>query len=219
MEDNKMNQMKSLLILSMLGLITLVTLPAAAQSHGNGIEITPMVGYRWGGTFTFMDWESDIEEDSAYGLVIDFPITRGLQLELLAARQSTRLYSPAGCLMCTTCYCGTGDIDITHYHVGVLYQWHTRSIDPFVVGSIGIGDIDPGDPNARDQTRFSTSVGGGFKLWFSEHLGFRLEARGIWTDTDDNGCRNDYWCDDWHDWHGDYGMVQGEFKAGVIFSF
>jgi hypothetical protein len=212
-------KMKRLLIVSMLGLITLVTLPAAAQSHGNSIEITPTVGFRWGGTYSFSGWDSDIEEGSAYGLVIDFPITRGLQLELFADRQATELLSSAGCLMCTTCYCGTGEADITYYHVGVLYQWHTRSIDPFVVGSIGVAEIDRASPYLRDESRFSTSIGGGFKLWFSEHVGFRLEARGIWTDSDDNDCWDDDWCDDWHDWHGDYGMAQGEIKAGVIFSF
>jgi hypothetical protein len=62
----------------MLALMALVTLPAAAQGHGNSIEITPTAGYRWGGTIGVLEWDSDVVDDSAYGLTIDIPITQGL---------------------------------------------------------------------------------------------------------------------------------------------
>jgi hypothetical protein len=133
----------------------------------------------------------------------------------MADRQSSELLLPVYCY----CNIGSRELDITYYQVGVLYQWHTRHIDPFVVGGLGITDIDLASPRATDETRFSTSIGGGFKLWFSEHVGFRFEARGYWTDTDAGDCWDDHWCDDWDDWYGHHGTVQGEFKAGVIFSF
>jgi hypothetical protein len=204
-----------------LTLIALFVIPVAAQAQSANIEITPTVGYRWGGEIDA--WSTDIlssdagiNDSSAYGLVIDIPITRGLQLELLADRQSTKLGHDRSVLWIPLVI--DVDMDITYYHVGVLWQWQARNLNPYIVGSIGVADLDLNLPGTKDETRFSTSFGGGLKLWFSDHVGFRLEGRGYWTETDTDDCwGDDDWCD-WYDWHDD-SLVQGEVKVGVIFTF
>jgi opacity protein-like surface antigen len=196
-------------------------IPVAAQAQSANIEITPTIGYRWGGTVDA--WATDmnssdaeLDDGSAYGLVVDIPITRGLQLELMADRQSTGLIQNRSYLWVPLVI--DVNLDVTYYHVGLLWQWQARKLNPYIVGSIGVADLDLDVPGANDETRFSTSFGGGLKLWLSDHVGFRVEGRGYWTDTGNDDCwgGGDEWCD-W-DWYGD-DLVQGEVKVGVIFTF
>jgi opacity protein-like surface antigen len=205
-------------LLGMLMLLAAMT-PLTAQAAGSGIEITPTIGYRWGGEIMaednvlFLD-DVDVEESEAFGLIIDFPITPNLQIELMADRQETDLGE--------TDLFGSGrvaGIDITYYHVGVLYQWNHHKVSPFVVGGIGLAELSPDVPGASSDERFSAGIGGGVKVRFSDHVGFRFEARGYWANTDTNE-----W-DDWWDecdhgcWDGDDDLVQAEVKAGLILSF
>jgi hypothetical protein len=131
------------------------SLGASAQP---AIEITPTVGFRWGGEIraedtTTLDRDADLEEGHSLGLVIDIPVSDHLQIELLADHQRTGLGS-------STLFGPTEhqfDLDIDYYHVGALYQWKTKSVTPYVVGSIGIANLDPKDSFNSSTRRFSTS--------------------------------------------------------------
>lgn len=202
---------------SLLVALVMAAMPAMGGSYP--IEITPTVGYRWGGEILAEDnalftSDVDLEESEAFGLIVDLPITSNLQIEIMADRQETDLGEAA--------LFGADDvaeIEVTYYHVGVLYQWNHRHVSPFVVGSIGLAELSPDVPGASSDDRFSAGIGGGVKLRVSEHVGFRFEARGYWTNTD-----TDEWDDWWDDcgrgcWDGDDDLVQGEIKAGLILSF
>ena len=196
------------------------TLGASAQP---AIEITPTVGFRWGGEIraedtTTLDRDADLEEGHSLGLVIDIPVSKHLQIELLADHQRTGLGS-------STLFGPTErqfDLDINYYHVGALYQWKTRSVTPYVVGSIGIADLDPRDSFNSRTRRFSTSLGGGVKVPISSNIAVRFEGRGFWTDTgdtrfDDDDDDNHYRCHDDDDCTS--GLVQGQVRLGVTVSF
>ncbi len=186
------------------------------------LEITPTVGFRWGGEIraedtTTLDRDADLEEGHSLGLVIDIPVTEHLQIELLADHQRTGLDS--GTLF------GPSDrqfdLDIDYYHVGALYQWTTARVKPFVVGSMGIANLDPRDGFNSSTRRFSGSLGGGVKIPLSANIGVRFEGRAFWTDTGDTRFDDDE--DDHHNGcHDDEcssGLFQAQARLGVTVSF
>ncbi|MHB8799980.1 MAG: outer membrane beta-barrel protein [Thermoanaerobaculia bacterium] len=195
---------------------------ALGASAQPAIEITPTVGFRWGGEIraedtTTLDRDADLEEGHSLGLVVDIPVSDHLQIELLADHQRTGLDS-------STLFGPTErefDLDIDYYHVGALYQWKTKSVTPYVVGSIGIADLDPKDSFNSGTRRFSTSFGGGVKVPLAPHLAVRFEGRGFWTDTGDTRFGDDD--DDHHHCHDDddcsSGLFQGQVRLGVTVSF
>jgi hypothetical protein len=195
-------------------------LPALMLAQDTGIEVTPTFGFRWGGEINaastdLFDEDVKVDESMAYGLLVDFPVTRGLQIELLAERQSTNfgsgeLFDPDELNL---------DVDITYYHIGVLYQWRSNQIYPYVAGGVGIAEISPDQSGVSTEDRFSGSLGGGFKVPLSDHVGFRFEGRGFWTDTGGWDCE---WNDDHHhhgDWDCQTDLLQGEVKVGLVLSF
>jgi len=214
----------SLLIPALAALLIALLVPSlsAAQTgarlgHQNGaqIELTPYVSYRFGGEVRDEDFHrdrhdsTDIEESEAYGVTLDVPIAGGFSLELLVSRQQTEAQFDEGLFEPSL---DLGDIDVTYGHVGVLYQWRLGQVNPFVVGSIGGTLFDPSFPGADEETRVSIGLGGGVKLFLSEHVGVRLEGRGFWTDVENNDDRYRY---------GDEGstLYQGEASAGLIFAW
>ncbi len=208
----------------------LATLAAAIVLFGGALgasaqpvlEITPTVGFRWGGEIraedtAALDRDADLEEGHSLGLVVDIPVSNHLQIELLFDHQSTGLGS-------STLFGPTErefDLDIDYYHVGALFQWKAKSVTPFIVGSIGIADLDPKDSFNSSSRRFSTSFGGGVKVPLSSHLAVRLEGRGFWTDTGDTGFDDDdddhYHCHDDDDCSS--GLIQGQVRLGATVSF
>ncbi len=69
------------------------------------------------------------------------------------------------------------DVDVLKYSIGYLHnhfiKGHEKAI-PFTTFSVGVVDLDDG-------TETSTStlyrLGGGVRYWFTDHVGFRLDAR------------------------------------------
>jgi hypothetical protein len=209
----------------------LATLAAAIVLFGSArsertavIEITPTVGFRWG---------------ARSGRRHDDPGSRRRPRGRALARpgrRHTREQPPADRASLDHQRTGLGsstlfgpteqqfDLDIDYYHVGALYQWKTKSVSPFIVGSIGIADLDPQDGFNSGTRRFSTSFGGGVKIPLSSHVAVRFEGRGFWTDTGDTRFDDDDDDDDSHHrCHDDdgcsSGLVQGQVRLGVTVSF
>ncbi len=194
-----------------LGLLFLAS-PAAAQK----VEITPFVGYQFGGWFTedFSGGYSldEVQGSTTYGLILDFSINRHAQIEVLYEVQETsldalRFHGPAP----------DYDLDIEYLQVGFLWQWlPSEEIRPFVVGSLGAANLDL--ERGVDETRFATTVGGGVKLFFSDHVGARFEGRFyhvLLEDDDEVFCNPDV-CIGYRDTNF---MFQFELKAGLVFKF
>lgn len=203
-------------VLFLLACTTFSALPVLAQPGNAGFEITPFVGYRFEGNVTIGDeFESifeegvDIDEGESFGVILDIPLTSGLQLEFLGSRQSTVAIRNGGIFNPTF---EIGDIDVTYAHVGVAYNWRFGQVTPFIAAGVGATILDPDAPGSDDDTRASASLGGGVKIHLAEHFGLRLEGRGYWTDTED-GDRDDRCCRD------EGGLFQGEALAGLVFSW
>ncbi|HSM51995.1 MAG TPA: hypothetical protein VLA75_11400 [Thermoanaerobaculia bacterium] len=188
---------------------------------GHRFELTPTVSFRFGGELDGRDLafgSADLEaEDSvAYGITFDIPLSRFMQLELLAHRQSTDLGFDEGLFGPDYSF---AKIDVSYYHVGLLFQGHSGRVSPFFVISGGLGVLDPKVPGASSESRASLSLGGGVKVFFdaAERVGLRLEGRGFWTDIgDDYGWDCDYWGDRCYY---DNDFSQGQVSLGLILAW
>ena len=85
-------------------------------------ELTPFVGYRWGGTIfadqTFILTDDvDVQSSASLGVNFGIPLGEtGMKLELMANRQSSELETDDGLFERTN---HIGDIDITYLHAGL----------------------------------------------------------------------------------------------------
>jgi hypothetical protein len=205
--------METTRIASTTAALAFAALLAPTAATAEGIEITPFAGYRFGGDFGIedrfgpFDVSFDLEDKGSYGVVLDFPVTRGLQIELLADHQETELRFDPGFLEPGVPIL---DLDVDYYHIGLLYQWAPGDFRPFLVGSLGVTELSPSTPGLTDESFFSVSVGGGVKVLATEHIGVRLEGRFFSTVVQENG---EVFCDP------DFCFVQDEtldqFEASV----
>lgn len=186
------------------------------------IDITPYVGWRWGGSIdsaipdpTNLFWGEtlEIEDAGSYGLIVGFGVGYNLQIELSASRQeseliaSDRIFAPGTVL---------GDIDVTYYQAGVTWEWG-RDVRPFLGGSLGAATLDPKFPMSSSETRFAGSFFGGLKLRLTDRLGVRLDGKMLWIALDDDD--RDFCRGGCYDGYGGNGVIQGEVAMGLIIYF
>jgi opacity protein-like surface antigen len=213
----------------LLALVPLAATPAAAQPQRQPslyrFELTPTVSYRFGGTLradrdSLFATDLRVDNSAGYGLTFDIPLSSGIQLELLANRQPGRLRVDRGLFGGSA---EVADIDVSYYHVGMLWQWGNPRVTPFFTLSAGATSLEPKVPGARGEDRFSLSMGGGVKVFFSENVGLRFDGRGFWTDLGSYGGRRDScrFSDSYYYDGRCYGndFSQGQASLGLIFAW
>lgn len=202
-----------------LFLFAAAALPATSLAQAR-FEITPTAGYRLSGKIAtyderddrFEDTDLEVEESNFYGAVLDIPLGQNWSLELLANRQESSfvldegLFAPEERL---------GDVEISYYHVGLLYQWGRGQVNPFVSAAVGLARIEPEARNLEGDDHFSGSLAGGVKVYFSRNVGLRLEGRGYWTSFD-SGISDGF---DRRRRRNEEALYQGEASAGLILAW
>ena len=180
-------------------------------------ELTPFIGYRWGGTIfanqTFIFGEDvDVQPSANFGVSFGIPLgDTGMKLELMANRQSSELETGGGLFEPED---EVADIDITYLHGGLQFPFaRSRNATPYVVVSAGIANLDPKLTGVDAEQRFSASAGIGVKVPMSRALSFRFEGRGYYTALEEDDECN--FCDYFYD----EDFYQGEVNAGLVFSF
>jgi len=153
-----------------------------------GVEITPFAGYTGGGDFTNATTGKSLsfQDTSSYGIMLDFKQAVDQQggspwIEGYVSRQQTKLKTDQ------TLFSGgpSLEMDVEYYHLGGTYTQSTGKVQPFVVGTFGATHFDPKQSGFDSETKFSLSLGGGVKMYLTEHVGIRLDAR--WFGTLFNG--------------------------------
>ena len=200
-----------------IGFIFIVTLLIALSATGPavaGVEITPLIHYRFGGGFedTNTDASIHLDESQGYGLVLDFDIQPAKQVEVYLSRQRTTM-SSGGPFTGNPLF----DVSVDYYHIGGLYLFEGERFRPFISGTLGLTRMDPQRTDLRSETRISAALGGGAKFFFTESLGIRLDVRGIYTAINSDasifcagGCAVQVRSS---------GFLQGELGAGLILRF
>jgi hypothetical protein len=183
----------------------------------SAFELTPFVGYRWGGTIfadqTFVFGQDvDVEPSANFGVNFAIPLgDSGMKLELMANRQSSDLSIGGGLFEPED---EVADIDVTYLHAGLQLPFaRSRNATPYVIVSAGLANLDPQITGVDAEQRFSASAGIGVKVPMSRALSFRFEGRGYYTalEEDDECSLCDYFYNE--------DFYQGEVNAGLVFSF
>lgn len=162
-------------------ILAVVHQPSAVSAAD--LEITPFMGYTFGGDFegylAVADFE--VDESETYGIILGVTDPKGTQYEFFYSHQPTTLMIDGGFLAGTPLF----DLDIDYFHVGGTFGKGSSKVKPYVAGGLGVTYLDPEDGDS--ETRFSLSLGGGIKVLLSDHFGLRFEGRGLGTFVEGNG--------------------------------
>jgi opacity protein-like surface antigen len=196
----------------------LLAVPSAALADGDyRFELTPHVSYHFGGSFDAPAAAPfgtlDLDEGMAWGVIFDIPLSNNLQLELLYNRQETDLFANGGILGPDHKF--SHDLEIVYAHLGLLAQFGRPAVTPYFVVSAGLTRFDSSFVGARSDTRFSASLGGGVKLFFTDHIGLRFEGRGFWTKVDSDS----FACSDGECFDVEDHLSQGQATVGLILAW
>ena len=189
---------------------------ASAADDNQRFEITPIGGYRLGGTFEIesSDASYEIQDSASFGLILNLRDREDTQWELLFSRQNSeaRLESGAGTQPLV-------DLELQVLQIGGTYQGQGDKVRPYVAATLGGTRI---KSEADSDIFFSGSIGVGLQIRPLSRLGIRLEARAYGTLTDSN---TDLFCRTGPDLSicavrvdGDL-LTQIETFAGVVFRF
>ena len=135
---------------------------------GGRFEITPTVGYRFGGTAstsysTFIE-SVEVSPALSFGLTLEYALRPNATLEFIWSHQDTELKlnyrqtPPAGYSERLT------HLNVDTFQIGGLWQFGTYgdSFRPYLDFLLGLSILTPA-PQFSTLTRFSGSVGGGVK--------------------------------------------------------
>ncbi|MBU2870100.1 outer membrane beta-barrel protein [Colwellia sp. E2M01] len=189
------------------------TAPAIAKQS---LEITPMMGYRFGGDFDAsqdkIHHQISLTDDTSYGLLTAWSFDRERQGEFLISHYDTNFFEPNSSSISAT---GLG---ISYAHIGGNIRVSDSFLPVFVTGGFGLSYFAPEDKTLNDETRFSMNVGLATRFDLSEHISLRIDSR-IYSTFFNSDSRifceidscaiyisNDMW-------------FQSEVNAGITFSF
>ena len=196
-----------------LNLLVLMVLPTIATAQQ--FEITPLIGFAATDVPedndrnpTSLARKVDIDDQPLEGLIVGVGITRRSQIELLYSRQDSQVEN----LLFDQ---GARDLDLEYLHVGYLFQWPSRYVEPFLVGSVGTTRMTVA---GRDEDAFSLSVGGGLKVLVNDRIGFRFASRLFLTPIEEDGL---ILCplESCPGHGGEEGLVQLDLRAGLFVRF
>ncbi len=134
-------------------------------------ELIPINAYRASGDFEEINSGTtlDVDDNTAYGFVLNFDAESNTQYEVLYSYQSSRLRSgttfPSNILF---------DIDITYLHGGGIKLFPINDTTSSYVGAgLGVTQFNPDFSGYSTETKFSLSLSGGIKKMFTKSLGLR----------------------------------------------
>ena len=156
--------MRALLLAILLGLV-----PTAVAAQ---VEGTIFAGGRFGGSISdpLTNRSQTLDGALSYGLIVDFPVRGpGRFIEVVWSRQTSDVEAMTSF--------DDFELTIDLVQIGGLYRWEGRSVEPFVLMTLG-ATIFSGDGGLGTDAAASGSLGVGFRWAPSDRVAFRFEGRG-----------------------------------------
>ncbi|TFG45630.1 MAG: hypothetical protein E4H41_04585 [Gemmatimonadales bacterium] len=200
-----------------LGLLALALCAAPPLAAQSGIEITPSIGYRFGGTIDNDDGKFSANDNLAWGGTLGYRVKRDGLVELVYSRQSTTVrFKPD-----TGAAVTIGDAAIEYLQLGGALEFgDDPNTKPFFALTIGGTHFAPENPDLVGEWVFSFGAALGLKTYLSQHVGLRAQAR-LWMSTLSSNTQ--FWCSlpGGCVIHASSGVffTQGELSGGVMFVF
>ena len=145
-----------------------------AQSDSAKFEITPIGGYRFGGTFEVENSAGSykLEDAMSYGLILNFPHRSNTRWEVLYSKQSTEAKFSTATLNDPLI-----DIDLHVLQLGGTYQFEGNRVVSYLAATLGATHVKVNSTGAGSDTFWSGSIGLGILVSPGSRVGLRLEAR------------------------------------------
>jgi hypothetical protein len=163
-----------------------VLLSGVVHAETPRFEVTPFVGGRIGGSFDVEDEATseetsvDLDNGGSFGLDLGLYAHHNGFYELLYSTQETSLDADDPTV-------DGVDVRIDYLHVGGTALFPVdRFYVPWLSFTIGATFLDPTRGNYDSETKFSASLGGGFRFPVSERFQVVLGLRGYLTLIDSN---------------------------------
>jgi opacity protein-like surface antigen len=191
--------------------LAVALLLGAAPARAQSVQITPFVGYAFGGSVRDTVLEESRSFDAAldYGGTLSFPIGESWRFELLYSRQETKLAGGLG---------SSFDVTIERYMGGFQEEKGEGNVRWFGTFWLGATRFVPGLGGYDSKTKFGAALGLGVKTFPVKNVGLRLEARGFYTLVKGEGgafCANGTCLFAFSG----TGLWQGDVSAGLILAF
>jgi hypothetical protein len=168
--------------LGFVGLMIGWCLSIPVNGSAQTVEISPVVGYRFGGDFFELvtNQRVDLDGAPAAGLVVNVPLHDGLQVEALFTHQEARITIPPSLLGPASQW----RITVDHWQAGGLQEFGSTRARPFLTGLLGLTRY---AADGDDEIRFTLSAGGGVKLFPLRRVAARFDGRVFATFVDVDG--------------------------------
>ncbi|MFO1406826.1 MAG: hypothetical protein U1F08_04730 [Steroidobacteraceae bacterium] len=153
---------------------------SASQRFDPAFELTPWVGYRFGGQFDVdapppgAPGSVDLDGSASWGVDLGIYRDRNSYYEIFYAQQSAGIDSNDALLKGV-------DVSVQYLQAGgtLLFREHEHVV-PWLSLTIGATRFDPGG-GYGSETKFSWSLGGGVRFPFGDHFAATLGLRGYMT--------------------------------------
>ena len=202
-------------VIALACLLSIIAMPSEAKQALN-FEITPLIGYRFGGDFNTSRDEVhnrvELSEETSYGLLTAWSFDKKRQGELLISHYDTSFSQSDDFSASNT------DVGISYLHIGGNLPVSSGYMPLYVTGGLGLTHFSPKDKDLNDETRFSMNVGLASKVELTEQISLRVDGRvyGTFFDSssaifcDVENCAIYISSDMW---------FQSEVSAGITFRF
>lgn len=164
-------------LLATLGLIGIPTAALGADPAARA-ELTPLIGYRSGGSFQdSVDGTSlDLDEGANQALIFNLDHDANTQWEIVYSRQDSQLDLLRPFQGRTQV-----DVDVHQFSVGGIYVFRDAhpGVVPFLGAGIGVTRLSP--DGLDHETRPLLGFTAGYKFFFADNIGARIEARAYGT--------------------------------------
>ena len=157
--------------------------PASAQSlELQGIEVTPLIGGRFGGTFDVQP-EGAVETRASLGDSVSYGVAAGIRfddfslIEFRWTRANSSLRLETGLNVNPLAAPAVADVTLNQFHGDFTREFALNEVTdlrPFVMASVGATHL--GSSN-NGFTRFSFGIGTGLKITVNSRLGVRVQAQ------------------------------------------
>ena len=173
-----------------LAMMFMIFQPSVSQAQLR-FDITPSYGYLLSTNLRAAQGDLVIKDSPDYGLTIDIghrQLPGGMMIQLMYNRQDTRMELkeyPSGVRK------ELFDLIIEYWQLGVVRPLQMGKVQPYGVVGVGAASFNPVGSTWGTEWLFAAHFGGGAKIFLSESIGLRLQARALLPMTFGGG---GLWC-------------------------
>ncbi|MBE2215818.1 MAG: outer membrane beta-barrel protein [Opitutaceae bacterium] len=147
--------------------------------RAQGVEVSPFVGYRFGGEFenAATGDRYTIQAAPTFGVMIDVPIgSNPIRTELLWCRQDTEIQFPG------TDGPGLVDLTVDLWELGAIAEETKDDFVEYISAHVGLTHISTSGHGSDTRVNLSAAVGA--KFFIKPNVALKAEVRGICTFVD-----------------------------------